>query len=370
MRVPFVDLSRDWAGEAAEIVGAVDSVIRGARFILGPEVAAFEGEFASFCGVPHGVGVASGTDALLLSAMALDLGPGDEVIVPANTFIATFDAISRCGATPVPVDPDPEFYTLNRADVAEAFSAKIRAVVPVHLYGQMVEIDAMAAWCREKGIVLIEDAAQAHGARFNGRRAGSLGATGCFSFYPSKNLGALGDGGCVVTADGELAARVSMLRDYGQRRKNEHLQVGLNSRLDELQAAALRVKLRRLDACNEKRAAAAARYAEGLSGVADITTPAVRQGSTHVYHLYVVRCDGRDRLKDYLGDKGIATGVHYPTPAHLQPAYASLGYGRGSLPVSEKLAGEVLSLPMFPSITDVEIGYVCETVRAFYGSGG
>lgn len=370
MQVPFVDLNRDWAEAAGEIIEAVDSVIRGGRFILGPEVAAFEREFASFCEVPCGVGVGSGTDALLLSAMALELGHGDEVIVPANTFIATFDAISRAGATPVPVDPDPEFYTLNVSDAAGAVTARTRAMVPVHLYGQMVEIGAMAALCEEKGISLIEDAAQAHGARFNGQRAGSLGSTGCFSFYPSKNLGALGDGGFVVTADVELAERVRMLRDYGQKRKNEHLEVGLNSRLDEIQAAALRVKLTRLEGCNEKRAAAAARYERGLSGIAEVVTPAVRGASTHVYHLYVIRCAERDRLKGYLGDRGIATGVHYPIPAHLQPAYASLGFKSGPFPVAEKLAGEVLSLPMFPSITHDEVDYVCETVGAFYGSGG
>jgi dTDP-4-amino-4,6-dideoxygalactose transaminase len=370
MQVPFVDLKSDSAEIADEIMAAVTSVIEGGRFILGPEVDAFEGEFASFCETAYAVGVASGTDALLLSAMALDLGPGDEVIVPANTFIATFDAISRSGATPVPVDPDPEYYTLNAADVEGAVTSATRAVVPVHLFGQMAQMDGIAAMCADKGVPLIEDAAQAHGTRFEGRRAGSLGSTGCFSFYPSKNLGALGDGGILVTGDEGLASSVRMLRDYGQKRKNEHLRIGLNSRLDEIQAAALRVKLRVLEANNEKRAAAAESYRSGLADVDEVVTPAVRDGSTHIYHLYVIRCAERDRLKDFLGEKGIFTGLHYPVPAHLQPAYAFLGRGPGSFPVSERLAGEILSLPMFPSITAEEIDYVCEAIGSFYGPGG
>jgi len=370
MQVPFVDLKRDSAEIADEILAAVTSVIEGGRYILGPEVEAFESEFATFCETAHAVGVASGTDALLLSAMAIDLGPGDRVIVPANTFIATFDAISRTGATPVPVDPDPDYYTLNAADVAMAITDETRAVVPVHLYGQMAEMDGIAEVCAEKDVPLVEDAAQAHGARFKGRRAGSMGSTGCFSFYPSKNLGALGDGGILVTEDDWLVASVRMLRDYGQKKKNEHLRIGLNSRLDEIQAAALRVKLRVLESNNEKRANAAERYRSGLAGVTEVITPAVRDGSTHIYHLYVIRCSERDRLKDYLAGKGISTGLHYPVPAHLQPAYAFLGCGPGSFPVSEKLAGEILSLPMFPSIRPEEIDYVCETIESFYGPGG
>ncbi|MHB8895199.1 MAG: DegT/DnrJ/EryC1/StrS family aminotransferase [Candidatus Geothermincolia bacterium] len=370
MRVPFVDLKRDSSDIAGEILGAVESVIDGNRYILGPEVEAFESEFAAFNEVAHATGVASGTDALLISCMAAGLEKGDRVIVPANTFIATFDAVTRSGAIPLPVDPNPEFYTLDAAAVAGAIDERTRAVMPVHLYGQLAEVDEIASICDSRGITLIEDAAQAHGARYRGRRAGSFGVAGCFSFYPSKNLGALGDGGAIVTGDEGLLEGARMLRDYGQKRKNEHLTVGFNSRLDEIQAAVLRVKLRKLEANNAKRARAAELYAEGLGGMADVVTPAVRQGSDHIYHLYVVRCPRRDELKEFLAKREISTGLHYPIPAHMQPAYSFLGFGPGAFPVTERLCGEILSLPMFPSITAAEIEFVCDSIKAFYGSGG
>lgn len=370
MQVPFVDLKLDSADVADEILEAVTAAVRGGRYILGPEVQAFESEFASFCEVPYGVGVASGTDALLLTCMAAGLGKGDRVIVPANTFIATFDGISRSGAVPVPVDPDPDLYTLNASDVEAAVDGGTRAVMPVHLYGQFAEIDSIATICEERGLVLIEDAAQAHGARFKGRRAGSFGIAGCFSFYPSKNLGALGDGGAVVSKDEGINDGVRMLRDYGQVRKNEHLEIGLNSRLDEVQAAALRVKLPKLEANNAKRARAAELYREGLAQLADVVTPSVREGSDHIYHLYVIRCPRRDELKEHLAKKDIFTGLHYPVPAHMQPAYSYLGYGKGDFPVTERLCDEILSLPMFPSITPAQVEYVCDSIKAFFGAGG
>lgn len=370
MQVPFVDLRRDSAGVWDEVVGAVRSALDGGRYILGPEVQAFESEFARFCEVSHAVGVASGTDALLLACLAAGLGEGDRVLVPANTFIATFDAVARCGAVPVPVDPHPALYTLQAEAVEAALDGDIRAVIPVHLYGQFADIEAIAAKCAERDLILIEDAAQAHGARFNGKRAGSFSLAGCFSFYPSKNLGALGDGGALVTSDAGMDGAVRMLRDYGQARKNEHLKIGLNSRLDEVQAAALRVKLRVLDANNYRRARAADLYREGLESVEEVVTPAVRDGSDHVYHLFVIRCQDRDALRSHLAERGIASGTHYPLPAHLQPAYACLGYGRGDFPVTERLCEEILSLPMFPSITPGEIEYVCDSIASFYGRGG
>jgi dTDP-4-amino-4,6-dideoxygalactose transaminase len=367
MQVPFVDLKRDTADVAGQVLAAVTSVIESARFILGPEVQEFEREFARYCEVGHGIGVGNGTDALVLAGRALDLTDGCGVIVPANTFIATFDAIARNGAVPVPVDPDPDFYTIDGPAVEARMNAGVRAVIPVHLFGQVAEMNSLVSLCSERGIPLIEDSAQAHGARYEGRRAGSFGRCACFSFYPSKNLGALGDGGIVVTGDEELEARVRMLRDYGQKRKNEHLEIGFNSRLDTIQAAALLVKLKVLDAHNEKRARAAVLYGERLVDLEQVSAPLVREGSTHVYHVYSLRCERRDELRAFLQEKGVSTGLHYPVPPHMQQAYAHLGYGKGDFPVSERLAGELLSLPMFPSITTDEVDYVCESIRGFYG---
>jgi len=292
------------------------------------------------------------------------------VIVPANTFIATWDAVSDNGAIPVPVDPDPEFFTIEGQAAGAAVTDSTIAIIPVHLYGQVAEMKSLEQVSSEENIPIIEDSAQAHGARYNGRRAGSFGWTGCFSFYPSKNLGALGDGGMVVTSDAVVERRIRMLRDYGQSRKNEHLEIGFNSRLDEIQAAALRVKLTVLGGNNEKRAAAAAAYSERLVGVLGVETPKVRPGSTHIYHLFVIRCEERDGLKGHLQKRGVSTGIHYPVPPHLQPAYSQLGYKRGAFPVTERLVGEILSLPMFPSIRTDEIDYVCESIREFYGSKG
>lgn len=366
MQVPFVDLKRDSAEVWTDLCRAAQGVIEDGRYILGPDVGRFEAEFASFCETGFGIGVASGTDALLLSLRACGVGGGDRVLVPSNTFIATFDAVARLGAVPVPVDPHPDYYTIDAEATEARLGPGVKAVVPVHLYGQSADIERIAEMCRDRSHALVEDAAQAHGARFNGRRAGSFGACGCFSFYPSKNLGALGDGGAVVTADEEVAARLKMLRDYGQRRKNVHEEVGYNSRLDSIQAAVLRVKLPGLEANNEKRAAAADLYRRGLAGVEEVSTPTVRPGSTHVYHLFVIRCSRRDELKAFMEENGIGAGLHYPVPPHLQPAYAHLGYSKGDFPVAERLADETLTLPMFPSISPGEVEYVCETIGRFY----
>lgn len=366
MRVPFVDLRREYHGYRRELEEAFSGVLDSAAFILGREVESFESEFASFCGCAGAVGVASGTDALMLALKVCGVVARDQVITAANTFIATFDAIERCGATPVPVDPDPVYYTIEPEATAHAVTGSTSAVVPVHLYGQPADVPAIKEACR--GLAVIEDAAQAHGAVWGERRAGSFGTCGCFSFYPSKNLGALGDGGAVVTDDGELEKRLRGLRNYGQERKNEHLEVGYNSRLDEVQAAALRVRLRRLVENNELRRKAAARYSESLRGVDGIVPPAERPGASHVYHLFVVTCEERDDLRRHLDERGISTGVHYPTAPHLQQAYRHLGYGPGSFPVAERLSSQVLSLPMFPYITTEEIDYTCESIASFFGA--
>ncbi len=369
MNVPFVDLNREIASLTDELVVVFGQVIRDSNFILGPEVASFEEEFASFCGCEHGIGVASGTDALLIALKAYGIGPGNEVLTAANTFIATFDAISRTGATPVPVDPDPDYYTVDMSGIQQSVTSRTTAILPVHLFGQTADMEALLGISSEAGVPLIEDAAQAHGALYKGKRAGSLGDCGCFSFYPSKNLGAFGDGGMVTTSDGPAADRMRALRNYGQRTKNVHDEIGLNSRLDELQAGLLRVRLRYLDENNELRRKAADRYRERLDGIPGVNPPQEREGCRHVYHLFVVRCPQRDRLREHLARRGISTGMHYPVPPHLQPAYRHLGYKPGSFPIAERLAGEMLSLPMFPRITEDEIDYVCSNIADFYRTG-
>jgi len=365
MKVPFVDLARSVLGLETEIVEAISGVVRGCQFVLGPVMESFEREYASFCDCSHGVGVASGTDALMLALKARGIGPGKDVLTAANTFIATFNAISRCGATPVPVDVDPETFNIDPGGIEDTATDRTAAVVPVHLYGRCADIGPILENASAKGIDVIEDAAQAHGALYHGKRAGSFGICGCFSFYPSKNLAAFGDGGMVVTNDAALAEKLRMLRNYGQKDKNVHLEIGFNSRLDEIQAAVLRVKLRHLEENNDLRRKAASRYRERLEVVGEVTVPE-ECGGGHVYHLFVIRCQERDALAEHLSKLGISTGLHYPTPPHLQPAYHHLGYRKGAFPIAEKLAFEILSLPMFPGIRDDEVDYVCENIAGFY----
>ncbi len=363
-RVPFVDLAAQWREIAPQVRPALEGVLSSADFILGEAVERFEQQFAAWLGSRHAIGVASGLDALRLALAALDVGHGDEVLIPANTFIATAFAVSSTGARPVPVDCLEATHQIDPARIEAAITPRTKAIVPVHLYGHPADMEPIGRIAARHGLAVVEDAAQAHGARLAGRACGTFGTAGCFSFYPAKNLGAYGDGGIVVTDDEALAARLRLLRHYGQRAKNEHVVVGSNSRLDSLQATVLAVKLGRLDAWNTARAAHAALYAELLPRE-ELVLPRVEPGATHVYHLYVVRTPRRDELRAHLDACGIDTGIHYPVPPHLQPAYAGLGYGPGDFPVAERLAGEVLSLPMFPELSAGQVERVAAAVRSF-----
>ena len=349
--VPFVDLVSNCRSLGPDALDAIRRVVEGGVFVLGAEGAAFEAEFAAYCETRHGVGLDSGTSALEMALRALGVGPGDEVITAANTFIATAFAIRYTGARPVLADVDPKRYTLDPSALERAITPRTKAVIPVHLYGQPADMDPIMEIARRRGLVVIEDACQAHGARDRGRRVGSLGHAAAFSFYPSKNLGAFGDGGMVVTGDRAVAERLRGLRDYGQRRKYHHAFVGFNRRLDELQAAVLRVKLPHLDAWNAARVRAADAYDAGLSRL-PLECPARAADATHVFHLYVVRLRDRDAVRAHLDARGIRTGIHYPVPIHLQEACADLGYHRGDFPVTEAAADEMLSLPMYPELTD------------------
>lgn len=349
-----------------EIDAAVQAVMRGNRYILGPEVEKFEQEFAAYIGCAHGVGVANGTDAIELALRGLGIGPGDEVITVSHTAVATIAAIEAAGAVPVLVDVEPEFFTLNPARLAEALTPRTKAVVAVHLYGQSADLEAIGAFCRQHDLALVEDVAQAHGARWQGRRLGSIGRVACFSCYPTKNLGAIGDGGIVTTGDAELARRIRMLREHGWAQRYVSAIAGQNSRLDELQAAILRVKLRHLDAANESRRQLAARYRERLQGLPGILLPQVRPDSEHVHHLFVIRTDRRDALMAHLKTREIHAGVHYPMPVHRQPAYA--GRLRSTdMRVTDALAATVLSLPMYPELGLAEVSTVADAIREFVG---
>jgi dTDP-4-amino-4,6-dideoxygalactose transaminase len=348
-RTPFVDLAAQRAvlGDALERA-CIEALARG-DYILGADVVCFEEEFAAYCGVRHAVGVDSGTSALELVLRAYGIGAGDEVITAANTFIATAFAISHCGATPVLVDADPDTHTLDPSLVSAAVTARTRAVIPVHLYGQPADMRAIAAIAHEHELLVIEDACQAHGARYNGTRAGALGDAAVFSFYPSKNLGAHGDGGIVVTDDAAVADGVRQLRNYGCVTKYRSEVIGYNRRLDTLQAAMLRGKLPLLDAWNGARRTHAERYNEVLEGL-PVTLPVTREDVEHVWHLYAVRVSERDRVRERLDASGIDTQIHYPVPVHLQPAYRALGYRPGDFPVAERNAAEMISLPMYPEL--------------------
>jgi dTDP-3-amino-3,4,6-trideoxy-alpha-D-glucose transaminase len=363
--IPFVDLRAQYRSVAAELHSAVEEVLSNCNFILGRQVREFEEEFADFAGVCHAIGVSSGLDALRLALMALDIGSGDEVILPANTYIATALAVSAVGARPVLVDCDASTYNMDPAQVEPAITSRTKAIIPVHLAGQPTDMATVLEISERRHLEVIEDAAQAHGATYRGRSCGSMGAAGCFSFYPGKNLGAAGDGGLVVTNDERLAQRLRTLRNYGETKKYEHVEKGLNARLDTLQAAILRVKLRHLPDWNRKRAAHAERYRSLLSGLAGVGFQSLVPGSTHIYHLFIVETPHRDALKQYLEERGIQTGIHYPRPIHLQSAYADLGYKKGDFPNAEALAQRILSLPMFPELTEDQIEYVCEQIRSF-----
>jgi dTDP-4-amino-4,6-dideoxygalactose transaminase len=363
-KVPFVDLTAQYHSIAREIGEVTAKVMEEADFILGRDVSLFEEEFASFCGVKCGVGVDSGTSALELALRAYDIGPGDEVITAANTFIATALAISHAGAKPVLVDVDPSTYIIDVAGIARAITPRTKAIIPVHLYGQPAQMSPIRQLAEKLGLVVIEDACQAHGARYGGKRSGSLGHAAAFSFYPGKNLGAYGDGGMVVTNDRDIAERLQMLRNYGQKEKYHHQFRGYNRRLDTLQAAVLRVKLKHLHRWNDARRQNARLYQQFLDGTG-VAIPVEAGGTDSVWHLYVIETEHRDLLRKYLISKGISVGIHYPVPIHLQPAYQDLGYKQGDFPVTEAAARRILSLPMYPELRSEQIEYISSTIRAF-----
>ena len=361
--IPLADLQAQYRGIRTEIDAAVSRVLDSAQFILGPEVAAFEEDFARYCGAAQAIAVNSGTSALHLALLAAGVGPGDEVITVPYTFIATVAAIEYARATPVLVDVDPRYYTMDPAKLEAAITPRTKAIVPVHLYGQPADMTPILEIARRRGLTVVEDACQAHGADDRGRRCGSLGELACFSFYPGKNLGAYGEGGAVVTSDPDLARRIRVMRSWGEERRYEHTVRGFNYRMDGIQGAILRVKLRHLDGWTEARRSRAARYRAALAGTPPVV-PEERPDVRHVYHVFAVRVPRRDAWRAHLADRGVQTGVHYPIPVHLQPAYADLGYRVGDFPVSESVAHEILSLPMFPELTDGQIDGIGEIFRA------
>lgn len=368
MDVPFLDLPAQYRQIESELRPVLDDLMRRGAFIGGPEVEAFEREFAVFCGSRHCVGLNSGTDALRFALMAIGLTPGDEVVTVANTFIATTEAVTQAGGVPVFVDVDPATATMDPERLAAAITPRTRAVLPVHLYGQPADMDPILAIAAQHGLAVIEDACQAHGALYRERVAGTMGAFGAFSFYPGKNLGAFGDAGAVVTDSDEDARTIRMLRDHGQVRKYYHDLEGYNGRLDAIQAAVLRLKLRRLEEWTRARQANARLYDRLLDGIPGLERIREADGRRSVYHLYVILVDDRDGLQRALADKGIGTGLHYPLPLHLQKAYAHLGIGPGRLPVTERLAERLLSLPMFPELAREQIEHVADSIREHLGA--
>ncbi len=365
--VPFLSLREQYAALRGEIVAALDAAFEESLFILGSDVEKFEQEYAAFCRTKFALGVSNGLDALRLALMALDIGEGDEVILPANTFIATALAVTGVGARPVLVDCDKRTYEINAAAVSAAVTSRTKAVIPVHLAGLSADMNAVMDVAERKGLHVIEDAAQAQGALHDGRPCGGIGVIGCTSFFPGKNLGAYGDAGGITTNDADLARKMGMLRNYGQERKYHHVVKGLNCRLDSLQAAVLRVKLRHLPSWNEARRGHAAAYRERLQGVGDLRFQEIPANCLPVYHLFVIETERRDALRDYLGERGVQCLVHYPVPIHLQPAYADLGHRRGDFPNAEFLADRILSLPIFPELTMEQIDIVCDNIKKFLG---
>jgi len=364
MQIPFVDLKAQYNLIKDEIDEVIHRVIDKTSFIMGEEVRRFEEEFALFCKAKYAVGVANGTEALMLALKACGLAIGDEVITVPNTFIATTEAITMIGAKIVFVDVDPDTYNIDPGKIEEKITAKTKAIIPVHLYGQPADMDPINQIARKYNLKIVEDAAQAHGAEYKGRRIGTLGDIACFSFYPGKNLGAYGDAGAVVTNNEELAQKVAMLRNHGRTKKYLHQIEGFNSRLDALQAAILRVKLRHLEDWNKERREKAKLYNQLLEPFPKIITPKMLDSTVPVYHLYVVRIKNRDRLQNILKTKGISTGIHYPLPLHLQPAYSYLGYKEGEIPMTERVSKEILSLPMYAELKEEDITYICEAMGA------
>lgn len=357
MKVPFVDLKALHSEIEQELREVFDRVLSNSTFVLGPEVQRFEKDFATYIGSAHCVALNTGTAAIHLALAALGVGAGDEVITVPHTFIATAEAITAVGARPVFIDIDPVSFTMDPTLLEVAITSRTRAIIPVHLYGQVADMDPILEIANSHGIPVIEDACQAHGAQYKGRKAGVLGIAGCFSFYPGKNLGALGEGGAVTTDDADLAQRIRMWRDHGSSKKYEHQFPGLNMRMEGLQGGVLSVKLKHLDRWNDQRRLAASEYAKALAGT-DITIPAEMAYGRHVYHLYVIQSDHRDNLRHQLAEAGIESGLHYPIPLHLQEAYRSLGYRAGDFPMTEKVKSRILSLPMYPGVSPEAVAKV------------
>jgi dTDP-4-amino-4,6-dideoxygalactose transaminase len=367
MQVPFLDLKAQYVTIREELLPALEAVLDSQQFAIGPAVVELEKQIAAYSSCASAVGVSSGSDALLVSLMALDIGPGDEVIVPSFTFFATAGSVWRLGARPAFVDIEPDTYNIDPAAVAAAVTERTKAILPVHLYGQMAEMDAILDVAHRHKLHVIEDTAQSIGATYKGKRACSLGTTGCLSFYPTKNLGGIGDGGMVLTQDPELAMKVTWLRIHGSGGNSYfHKYVGGCFRLDNLQAAALGVKFKHLEAWTDKRRAHAQRYDELLSGCDEIVRPVSRPYNRHIYNLYVIRARRRNDLQTYLKEQGVGTAIYYPLPLHQQECFELLGYKRGDLPVSERAAEEVLALPIYPELTDAQLLYVAEKIKAFY----
>ena len=364
--VPFVDLRAQHDSIRKELFDTITQIIDTSSFIMGQAIKDFEPRFAEFCGCKHAIGVSSGTSALHLALWALGIGPGDEVITIQHTFIATCEAISMRGAKVVFVDIDPDSYTMDVSKLEAAITPKTKAVIHVHLYGHPTDMDPLLEIARKHGLKVVEDCAQSHGAEYKGKRVGTMGDIGCFSFFPGKNMGAMGDAGAVTTNDDAIAAKVAKLRNHGREGKYEHEMVGYNERMDTLQAAILNVKLPRLNDWNEARRTHAAEYCRALAGTG-LTLPSAKPGCTHVYHLFVIRHAKRDELQKFLKEKGIATGVHYPLPLHMQPAYADLKYAEGDFPATEKAAKEILSLPMYPEMTSAMVVEVAAAIKEFVG---
>ena len=365
MDIPLVDLRKQYQPLKDEILAGIAQALDGMHLFLGENVQAFEREFAQFCNVKHGIGVGDGTSALHIILRALGIGPGDEVITVSHTFIATAEAILLAGARPVFVDIDPDTYLIDVSQIEARITPATKAIMPVHLYGQTADMDPISEIAQRYGLKVIEDACQAHGAAYKGRRAGGLGDAAAFSFYFSKNLGAYGEGGFITTNDDEITARARMIRDHGSERKYYHDLVGMNARLDELQAVVLRAKLPYLAEWDDLRRQHAARYNKRLRGL-PMARPLECPENRHVYHLYVIRAPRRDELQAWLKSQGVATGIHYPVPIHLQNAMSFLGYKAGDLPVTERAAEEALSLPMYPELIDEEIAFVADRIKVFY----
>ena len=362
MKVPFLDLKAHHAPFIEKFDRAIREVIESSAFAGGPFVEKFEEEFAEFCGSSFAIAVGNGTDALWLTLLGLGIDEGDEVITVPNTFIATAEAITYCKARPVFVDVDPNTFTMNPAELEKSLTEKTKAIIPVHLFGQPADMDPILEFARANGLFVVEDAAQAHGAEYKGRKAGTMGDAGCFSFYPGKNLGAFGEAGAVVTNDPELRKQIQMLRDHGQSRKYYHALMGWNCRMDGIQAAVLSIKLRHLDEANGLRRKHATEYSQALAGIDEVLTPFEAMYARHVYHVYAIRVQERDVVARNLQDRGVGCAVHYPVPIHLQEACRNLGYKKGAFPIAESLADQFLSLPMFPELTKEQIEYVVRCV--------